>query len=155
MNTAGEVVKYCKEKPMFREVSMKRYVAATSTRRTFHHVTCADIESRQNLTLCKSRAVATYEGKYWSYITNFQHTWDTCIYAGVSRYKQAFSTGVGLTLLVRCRICCCPACLSRDFSNCALKVKKIIVAIVLQARLKSYVFRLERFKTLEKFVVVV
>ena len=73
VNTAGEVVKYCQEKPMFREVTMKRYVNATTTRRTFHHVTCATIESRENLTLFKSRAVATYEGKFLGYITYLWH----------------------------------------------------------------------------------
>ena len=48
---------------MFREVNIKRYIAATTTRRTFNHVTCEEIENRENLTLFKSRAVATYKGK--------------------------------------------------------------------------------------------
>ena len=119
MNTAGEVVKYCKVKPMFREVNMKRFITATTTRRTFHHVTCTDIESRENLTLHKSRAVATYGGNLLI-LNSFRD--NIYIRAGVSRFKQAFSTGVGLSLLVRSRICCCYACLSKDFSNCALKV---------------------------------
>ena len=55
--------------------------------------------------------------------------------AGVSRYKQAFSTGVGLSLLVRSRICCCSACLDRDFANCLLKV---------ETRLRMKVFNLAK-----------
>ena len=41
---------------------------------------------------------------------------------GVSQFKQAFSTGVGLKLLVRSRLCCCQSCLARDFSKCTLQV---------------------------------
>ena len=71
LNTACEVVKFCQENPMFREVNMKRYIAATTTRRTFNHVTCEEIESRENLTLFKSRAAATYKGKILNSINYF------------------------------------------------------------------------------------
>ena len=48
------------------------------------------------------------------------------LFTGVSKFKQAFSTGIGLKLLVRSRICCCLACLARDFSKCTLKVGQLI-----------------------------
>jgi hypothetical protein len=62
MNTAAEVVRYCQSKPMFREVNMKRYLAATTTRRTFFHVTRDQIETPENLRIFKSRSVSTFEG---------------------------------------------------------------------------------------------
>ena len=63
LNTAGDVVKYCKSKPMFREVNMKRFVAATTTRRVFTHVTRELVETPDTVRLLNSRAVSTFDGK--------------------------------------------------------------------------------------------
>ena len=62
VNSASDVVDYCRTKPMFREVNMKKYLSATTTRRIFSHVTAAQIESSHNLKTFKSRSVATLEG---------------------------------------------------------------------------------------------
>ena len=64
VNTAAEIVNYCQTKPMFREVNNKRYLAATTTRRTYFHVTRAQIETPENVKLFKSRSVCTLDGKY-------------------------------------------------------------------------------------------
>ena len=62
VNSAADIVKYCQSKPMFREVNMKRYLAASTTKRVFHHVTRAQVETPESLRLFKSRTVSTYEG---------------------------------------------------------------------------------------------
>ena len=62
MNSAADVVEYSKSKSMFREVNMSKYLAATTTRRQFYHVTAAEIESQANTKLFHSRSVSTLEG---------------------------------------------------------------------------------------------
>ena len=41
---------------------------------------------------------------------------------GVSKYKQAFSTGVDYELAVREHTCCCKACLLGEYKDCDIKV---------------------------------
>jgi hypothetical protein len=64
INTAAGIVEYCQQKPMFREVSNKRFIAATTTRRTFSHITRQQVETPENVQLFKSRSVCTLDGKY-------------------------------------------------------------------------------------------
>ena len=66
VNTAGAIaiVQYCQSKPMFREVNHKRYLAASTTRRMFYHVTRSLVETSENLNLFKSRSVSTLVGKF-------------------------------------------------------------------------------------------
>ena len=63
VNSAAEVVAYCKAQPVFREVNMKKYLAASTTRREFFHVTSSQVESPPNLKIFKNRSVSTLEGK--------------------------------------------------------------------------------------------
>ena len=63
VNSAAEVVAYCKAQPMFREVNMKKYLSASTTRREFHHVTASQVESLPNVKIFKDRSVSTLEGK--------------------------------------------------------------------------------------------
>ena len=64
VNTAGAIVQYCQSKPMFREVNHKRYLAGSTTRRMFYHVTRSLVETSENLNLFKSRSVSTLVGKF-------------------------------------------------------------------------------------------
>ena len=43
-------------------------------------------------------------------------------FVGVSKIKQAWSTGSEYQLLVRDHTCCCKACLQQDFTQCDVKV---------------------------------
>ena len=67
INTAAGIVLYSSGKPMFRDVSHKRFLSATTTRRVFSHVTKADVETPENIELFKNRSVFTLDGKYYVY----------------------------------------------------------------------------------------
>ena len=64
VNTAAGIVQYSKLKPMFREVNHKRYLAATTTRRSFTHITRSQVETPENVQLFKSRTVCSFDGRY-------------------------------------------------------------------------------------------
>ena len=64
VNDARGIIEYCKSQPMFREVTHKRFLSATTTRRTYTHVTRPDVETPENVKLFKSRAVCTFDGRY-------------------------------------------------------------------------------------------
>ena len=46
-----------------------------------------------------------------------------CIFLGVSKFKQLFSTGTKGKVWLRQRTCCCGPCLARDWDECQLKVR--------------------------------
>ena len=62
LNSAADVVEYSKSKPMFREVNMVKFLAATTTRRQFYHVSADDVLSPANARLFENRIVSTLEG---------------------------------------------------------------------------------------------
>ena len=63
VNSAADIVKYCQSRPMFREVNMTRYLAATTTKRVFCHVTRGQVETPESLRLFHTRTVSTYAGE--------------------------------------------------------------------------------------------
>ena len=82
---AAQLVQFCQNQPMFREINHKKYLNATTTRRTFTHLTKQDVETSMPKQLAASRSVQTLPG--------------------VSKFKQAFSLSEGFTLLARERGC--------------------------------------------------
>ena len=90
LNTAGDVVKYCKSKSMFREVNMKRFVAATTTRRVFTHVTRELVETSDTVMLLSSRAVSTFDGKdtFSPFIVDCCDNFDTKVDSCIMFYLQ-------------------------------------------------------------------
>ena len=63
VNTAAGIVEYCRSKPMFREVNMQKYLSASTTRRSFYHVSADQVVSSVNSEVFMHRSVATLEGK--------------------------------------------------------------------------------------------
>ena len=58
-------MEYCNSKPMFREVNNKRFLAASTTRRQFNHVTRSSVETPENVKLFKNRSVSTLDGRHY------------------------------------------------------------------------------------------
>ena len=99
---AADIVSYAKTQPEFKEVSQKKYLNATTTRRVFFNLTKLEVESPDDKLVIKERQVETLPG--------------------VSLYKQAFSTGEPFKLMVRKRVCCCLPCMEGSYSDCELEV---------------------------------
>ena len=100
VTTAGQLVEFCESQPMFRQTSHQKHKNATTTRRTFTHMTRQAVEIAIPKQLAASRSVQTL--------------------VGVSKLKQAFSLQEGFTLLARERGCCCRTCIQRNFTECEL-----------------------------------
>ena len=98
LNTAEQIVDFCKGQPMFRQSNQAKYLNATLTRRSYYHITAENVEGLTPKNLINKRSVKPL--------------------AGVSKWKQAFSVGSPNKLLVREFACCCCYCLDRDFTNC-------------------------------------
>ena len=75
VNTAAGIVQFSLMKPMFREVNNRRYLAATTTRRTFNHVTRSQVETAENVQLFNARAVCTFDGMYL--LSNSKNNYDS------------------------------------------------------------------------------
>ena len=57
LTSAKQIVDFCKEKPMFRQVIQKKYLNATTTRRSYYHLTSAKVDDLTPEALLRARAV--------------------------------------------------------------------------------------------------
>ena len=60
---AREVVAYSKSQPNLLEVNHSKYLKALTTRRSFFHITRADIENQEQAQILKKREVVTFPGE--------------------------------------------------------------------------------------------
>ena len=80
VTTAAQLVEYCQAQPPFREISQPKFLAATTTKRSYKVLTKADIDDCSSSKTIRSRLVEQLQG--------------------VSKYKQAFSTVKKFHLMV-------------------------------------------------------
>ena len=62
LNSAEQIVRFCEEQPMFRQSRQDRYLAATTTRRSYYHLTGELVDSFAPKELIAARAVKPLEG---------------------------------------------------------------------------------------------
>ena len=64
VTTAAQLVQYCRSEPQFREVSQAKFLAATTTRRSYIHLTGEDVEGKDTVKLLKERQVEQFAGTF-------------------------------------------------------------------------------------------
>ena len=62
LNSAEQLVDYCQNKPMFRQVDQKKFLGATTTRRCYYNLTGVEVQRSIPKVLLKARTVRTLEG---------------------------------------------------------------------------------------------
>ena len=62
-NTAEQIVNFCQAQPMFRQTIQAKYLTATTTRRSYYHLTGTEVEILAPKQLVRSRSVKPLEGK--------------------------------------------------------------------------------------------
>ena len=64
MNSAKELVKFCREQLMFRQCKQSKYLTATTTRRSYYHLTGEEVDRLAPKELLNARAVKQLEGGF-------------------------------------------------------------------------------------------
>ena len=62
VTTAAQLVEFCKSQPQFKEVHQAKYLAATTTRRSYIHLTQEDVEDKTTARLLKDTLVEQFPG---------------------------------------------------------------------------------------------
>ena len=96
-----QLVAHAQSMDEFAEIDHKKFLSRLTVSRAYFYLSRKDV-IEDHAEVLEARAVATY--------------------SGVSKFKQAFGTGTPFQLLVRHKLCCCQACLAREFDDCELQV---------------------------------
>ena len=66
LNTASQLVDFCKQNAMFRQVDQKKFLNATTTRRCYYNLTKSEVERLTPKALLRQRTVKTLDGNFYS-----------------------------------------------------------------------------------------
>ena len=62
ITSAKQIVDYCNDSPMFRQVNQKKFLLAVTTRRSYYHLTRVEVDELTSKQVLKARTVKTFAG---------------------------------------------------------------------------------------------